>query len=89
MNIIYFVNYFPPNTGATAINSFKITEYLVKYGHEIKILAPGEMSKTFQMERKFQGVNFNTFEVIRSNSLIKFPFNLIFSHMKKRFYLKH
>ena len=37
VKILYFVNYFPPSTGAAALNSLKIVEYLVKFGHELMI----------------------------------------------------
>ncbi len=80
MKIIYFVNYFPPNTGAAAINSFQISKFLAKSGHKIIILAPREISKTFHLEKPLSLEDLQNFEVINSSSLIKFPFNLIFSH---------
>jgi len=80
MNIIYFVNYFPPNTGAAAVNSFKIAIYLAKYGHKVIVLAPKEISKTFKLIKNHPIENPKNFKIINSNSLIKFPFNLIFSH---------
>jgi len=80
MKIIYFVNYFPPNTGAAAVNSFQISKFLAKSGHKVIILAPKEVSKTFQLEKPVSFEDLQNFEVINSNSLIKFPFNLIFSH---------
>jgi len=96
MKIIYFVNYFPPNTGAAANNSFKISQYLASNGNKIKILVPGIISKTFQIKDKFKDIDLDNIEVIRSSSLIKFPFNLTISHyenvlkllykIKKRFH---
>ena len=80
MKIIYFVHYFPPNTGAAAVNSFKITTFLAKHGHKIIVLAPKEISKTFKLEKTLPIGNLKNFEIINSNSIIKFPFNLIFSH---------
>ena len=80
MKIIYFVNYFPPNTGAAAVNSFKIVKYLAKFGHKVIVLVPGEISETFKLEKATSIEDLKNIELIHSSSLIKFPFNLIFSH---------
>ena len=49
MKILYFVNYFSPLTGAASINSQKIVNHLVKLGHELIVLAPYDMGKTFNL----------------------------------------
>ena len=90
MKILYFVNYFPPGTGAAAINSLKICEFLTKYGHDLLILAPKNMSKYLIFKgMKFQN-NYNRLKVNYSSSIIKFPFSWVFSHYENmlRFILK-
>ena len=47
MNILYIVNYFPPLSGAAAINSKKIAEHLINLGNNVMVLAPNDMGKVF------------------------------------------
>ena len=82
MKIVYFVNYFPPLTGAAAINSKKISDHLAKLGHEVLVLAPSDMGKVFNIKRSVGQINFPDIEVEFSSSLIKFPLSLIFSHIE-------
>ncbi|MFX1394829.1 MAG: glycosyltransferase family 4 protein [Promethearchaeota archaeon] len=82
MKIVYFVNYFPPLTGAAAINSKKISDHLVKLGHEVLVLAPYDMGKIFNIKSSVGQIKFPGIEVEFSSSLIKFPFSLIFSHVE-------
>ncbi|MHA1326902.1 MAG: glycosyltransferase family 4 protein [Promethearchaeota archaeon] len=90
MRIVYFVNYFPPVSGAAALNSLKIAKYLIDLGHELLILIPGNMGKTFN-SKSTENFNFlKKMQLIRSCKLIKFPFNLTFSHFENviRFFIK-
>lgn len=90
MNILYLTNYYMPSTGAAALNSQKIVEYLTKFGHKLMILAPGNMGrslvlndpKTVKIDKKI--------EVKNSNPLIKPPFSWVFSHYENmiRFLIK-
>ena len=82
MKIVYFVNYFPPLTGAAAINSKKISDHLAKLGHEVLVLAPNDMGKVFNIKRSVGQVKFPNIEVKYSSSLIKFPLSLVFSHIE-------
>ena len=50
MKIIYIVNYFPPSTGAAALNSLNIVKFMIKFGHDVLILAPGDMGKTLNLK---------------------------------------
>lgn len=82
MRILYFVNYFPPLTGAAAINSQKITEHLVKLDNNLVVLAPGDMGKTFNIKIPNYKMRFSSFKVKYSSSIIKFPLSLVFSHVQ-------
>ena len=91
MNILYLVSYFPPNTGAAAVNTLKICEFLKQYGNNILVLALGDMGKTLtlkQSKREKQSLNLN---IQYSNSIIKFPFSLIFSNFENilKFLIKY
>lgn len=90
MNILYFVNYFPPSTGAAALNSLKISEHLAKFGHKLLILAPGDMGKTLTLKSLEDPTYNQNINVLTSNSLIKPPFSWIFSHYENyvKFLLK-
>lgn len=50
-DIIYFINYVSPNTGAAALNSFEISKNLAKYGKKLIILALGESSKPLKLDK--------------------------------------
>ena len=78
MNIIYFVNYYPPNTGAAALNSSKIVQYLEKFGHSVLVLRPFDMAKSFNTNKALSKKS----NVHVSSSLIKFPFSRVFSHLE-------
>lgn len=80
MNILYFVHGFPPSIGAAALNSSKIVEYLAKLNHKILVLTPGVFSKV----SSFDFSCFSNFDInIKySSSLMKIPFNLVFSHFE-------
>ncbi len=82
MKIVYFVNYFPPLTGAAAINSKKITDHLTKLGHEVLVLAPNDMGKVFNIKRSIGQIKFPNYDVKFSSQLIRFPLSLIFSHIE-------
>jgi len=82
MRILYIVNYFPPLTGAAAINSQKITEHLVKLDNNLVVLAPGDMGKTFNIKIPNYKMRFSSFKVKYSSSIIKFPLSLVFSHVQ-------
>ncbi|MFX0071608.1 MAG: glycosyltransferase family 4 protein [Candidatus Hermodarchaeota archaeon] len=86
MRILYFVNYFPPNTGAAALNSQKITNYLINLGHELMVLAPGDMGKSFNLKIKKETKYTPNFKIRYSSSLFKTPTNFIFSHFDNLFY---
>ncbi len=90
MKILYFVNYFPPGTGAAAINSLKICEYLSKFGHDLLILAPKNMSKYFNLKNFRFKDEVSKLKVEYSSSIVKFPFSWVFSHYENmlRFMIK-
>ena len=90
MNILYLVNYFPPNTGAAALNSLKIVESLIKLGHNLLVLAPGDMGKILNIDSLKFVEDIPNLKVIYSNSLIKSPLSWIFSHIENmaKFLLK-
>ena len=80
LNILYLVNYFPPSTGAAALNSQKIVEYLIKYGHRVLVLSPGNMGKTLNLKNP-EGINFGQNLILKpSISLVKPPLSWVFSH---------
>ena len=89
MKILYFVHGFPPSIGAASINTFKIVEYLSKFGHKVLVLTPGVFSKTSGIKNSDEFNNLNI-SVKYSSSLVKIPFNLIFSHFENmaKFLLK-
>jgi len=79
LKILYLVNYFPPSSGAAALNSKKIVDILIEYGHKIKILAPGDMGKTLVLKgRKRKEIP--NIQINYSNKLIKSPLSWILSH---------
>jgi len=83
MNILYFVNYFPPSTGAAALNSLAIAKHLVNFGHKVLILAPGDMGKTLNLNDTIKLDDFYpSIKVKYSNRLIKAPLNIAFSHFE-------
>ncbi len=88
MNILYFANYFPPTSGAAAICTYKITESFAKRGNKVLILAPADKGKIFKTSKNF--IDTPDLQLKSSNSLIKFPFSLIFSHIENtlRFFTK-
>ncbi|MHA1292372.1 MAG: glycosyltransferase [Promethearchaeota archaeon] len=90
MNILYIVNYFPPSTGAAALNSLKIAEYLTNYNHNIQILAPGDMGEHFKLKGFKEFDDSKKIKVLYSSRLIRHPLNLIFSHLENfiRFFVK-
>ena len=80
MKILYLVNYFPPSTGAAALNSQKIVEYLIKYGHKVLVLSPGNMGKTLNLKNP-ERINSSQKLILKpSNSLVKPPLSWVFSH---------
>ena len=85
MKILYIVNYFSPLTGAASINSQKITNHLVKFGHELIVLAPYDMGKTFNVKFQSHATRFSNYKVKYSNPLIKFPLSLVFSHIENMY----
>ncbi len=90
MNIIYFANYFPPTSGAAAICTHKIVEYLARRGHNVLVLTPGDKGKSFKANnlKIFESsVNLN---MKSSSSIVKFPISLFFSHFENllRFIIK-
>ena len=85
MKILYIVNYFSPLTGAASINSQKIANHLVKFGHELIVLAPYDMGKTFNVKFQSHATRFSYYKVKYSNPLIKFPLSLVFSHIENMF----
>ncbi len=90
IKILYLVNYFPPSTGAAALNSLEIVKYLVKFGHKVYILAPGDMGKTLFLESTKTLDNFENITLSTSNHLLKAPVSWIFSHFENmaKFLLK-
>lgn len=80
MKILYFVNYFPPLTGAPAINASFIAKYLQDFGHELLILAPNDMGRINKLKHKSKFLNTIDLRIKYSNPLIKYPFSFIFSH---------
>jgi glycosyltransferase involved in cell wall biosynthesis len=90
MNILYFVNYFPPSTGAAALNSLKIAELLVKSGHNLLVLAPGDMGKTLNLKSAKVLTMVPNLKVNYSNYFIRSPLSWIFSHIENmtKFLLK-
>lgn len=90
MNILYFVNYFPPSTGAAALNSLKIAKLLVKYGHNLLVLSPGDMGKTLNLKSAKVLTMVPNLKVNYSNYLIRSPLSWIFSHIENmtKFLLK-
>jgi len=90
MKILYIVNYFPPSTGAAALNSLKITKSLIEYGHDVLILAPGDMGKTLNLKTSNNLKEIPNLKVTYSNYYIKSPLSWIFSHFENmiKFMLK-
>ncbi len=90
MKILYLLSYFPPSTGAAAINTFKIVEFLLKYGHRVMILSPGNMGKNYNISYTRRVKSTPNFKWYSSSRLIKYPFNMILSHYENslRFLIK-
>ncbi|GAB4316790.1 MAG: hypothetical protein Kow0069_19210 [Promethearchaeota archaeon] len=64
------VNYFPPNTGAAAVNAFEIANRLAAAGHEILVRAPRTMGAYFNVA----GLHFSTREGVNTARCpLKFP----------------
>ncbi len=82
MNILYIVNYFPPSTGAAALNALEISKYLIKFGHNINILAPGDMGKTLNLKNSLNLQNSYGLNISYSNSYIKTPLSWVVSHFE-------
>lgn len=82
MKILYFVNYFPPINEAAALNALKIAEYLTKFGHQILVLAPGDMGNVFYFKSSKKLIDSSKIEVKFSNPIVKYPFSFIFSHFE-------
>ena len=80
MKILYFVSYFPPISGAAAINTYKIVEFLIKYGHEVMVLAPRVMGKNVRLRTSKELIKSSNFRIISSSFPINYPFNLVLSH---------
>ncbi len=79
MKILYFVQGFPPSIGAAALNSYKIVEFLAKFGHHILVLSPSVFSKTSDFN-DFKWAPNSYVHINYSSNLFKVPLNLIFSH---------
>jgi len=90
MKILYIVNYFPPSTGAAALNSLKITKSLIEYGHDVLVLAPGDMGSTLNLKISEALKETPNLKIKSSNKLIKSPLSWIFSHLENmsKFLLK-
>lgn len=82
MNILYLVAYFPPNTGAAGINTLKIYEFLKRHDNNILVLTIGDMGKTMTLKQSKRERELYNINVQYSNSIIKFPFSLIFSNFE-------
>jgi glycosyltransferase involved in cell wall biosynthesis len=82
MNILYFANYFPPSSGAAAICTHKIVDYLSNVGHNVLVLTPGNKGKSFKMENTEFIENDQNLKLISSYSIIKFPLSLFISHFE-------
>lgn len=82
MKIVYFVNYFPPMNAAAAICSYKIAEYLTKFGHELLILDPGIKGKSFDLKESRDLKYDPNLTINSSSTLVKYPFSLTISHIE-------
>ncbi len=82
MKILYFVNYFPPSTGAAALNTFTIVKYLSKLGHELMVLAPNDMGETFTLKNIKSQEKDTNIKISCSDLPIPYPLSFIFSHIE-------
>ena len=90
MNIIYFANYFPPTSGAAAICTHKIVEYLSNLGHNVLVLTPGDKGKSFNINNSETFIKSINLQIKSSFSIIRFPLSLFISHFENliRFLIK-
>ncbi|MFX1500371.1 MAG: glycosyltransferase family 4 protein [Promethearchaeota archaeon] len=80
MKILYPLSYYPPMPGAAAINSSKIIEFLVTYGHKVMVLALGKKGEDHDYDYSNKLYNSPDVELIRASSYTSYPLNLIISH---------
>ncbi|MFX1453205.1 MAG: glycosyltransferase [Promethearchaeota archaeon] len=78
MKIIYVVQYYPPYFGAAPLNTERIVNNLINFGHEVLILVPKNMGKKYKNSSELSELK--NLNIEYSSSLIKYPFSLILSH---------
>ncbi len=90
MNILYPLSYFPPSTGAAAINTSKIIDFLLKYGHNVTILSPGNMGYNYKISSKKSVKKKPNLKLYSSSKFVRYPFNMVLSHYENalRFLIK-
>ena len=90
MKILYFVNYFYPLPEAAAINAFKISEFLVNYGHQVILLFPSFINNTIKVQDIRDLNKLPNLRINYSSKLIKYPLSFTISHFENllRFVLK-